>query len=131
MIGMILAIFDLQYFLTNFESSGLSVQKKFRIDFQDGDCGDHLGFPIRTILAIFFISKSPRYFLPNFKSIGISIQEIKFKIDFQDSGHGSHFEFPIETISAIFDLQVTQILPTKFQVSWSFGAREEIQYTFS
>ena len=32
----------------------LSVQEKNRkIDFQDGRHGDHLGFPIRTILAIF------------------------------------------------------------------------------
>ena len=34
---------------TSFESISLSVQeKKFYIDFQDGD---HLGFPIRMILA--------------------------------------------------------------------------------
>ena len=33
-------------------STGLSIQE-FKIDFQDGDCGDHLGFPMRTILAIF------------------------------------------------------------------------------
>ena len=43
----------LQYFLTSFESSGLSVQEELRIDFQDGGHGSHSGFPIRTILAIF------------------------------------------------------------------------------
>ena len=33
---------------------GLSVQeKKFKIDFQDGNCGSHLVFPIGIILAIF------------------------------------------------------------------------------
>ena len=33
---------------------GLSIQeKKFKIDFQGGNCGVHLVFPIRTILAIF------------------------------------------------------------------------------
>ena len=33
---------------------GLSIQeKKFKIDFQDGNCGGHLVFPIETILAIF------------------------------------------------------------------------------
>ena len=33
---------------------GLSIQeKKFKIDFQDGNCGDHLVFPIGMILAIF------------------------------------------------------------------------------
>ena len=36
---------------TSFKSTGLSVQeKKFNIDFQDGD---HLGFPIRMTLATF------------------------------------------------------------------------------
>ena len=44
---------------TSFESSGLLVQeKKFNIDFQ---VGGHLGFPIRTILAL-LIYKSPQYF---------------------------------------------------------------------
>ena len=33
---------------------GLSIQeKKFKIDFQDVNCGSHLGFPIRMILATF------------------------------------------------------------------------------
>ena len=57
MIGMILAIFDLQVtpmLLPSLESTGLSVQeKKRKIDFQDGCHGGHLGFPIGTILAIF------------------------------------------------------------------------------
>ena len=43
-----------QYFLSSFESIGLSVQeKKFKIDFQDGNCGDHIVFLIRRILANF------------------------------------------------------------------------------
>ena len=42
------------YFLSSFESIGLSVQaKKFKIDFQDGNYGSHLVFPIRMILASF------------------------------------------------------------------------------
>ena len=33
---------------------GLSNQeKKFKVDFQDGNCGGHLVFPIGTILATF------------------------------------------------------------------------------
>ena len=43
------------------------------------------------------------------------------KIDFQDGGHGSHLGFPIRTILAIFDLQVTPMLPTKYQVNWPRG----------
>ena len=47
---MILAVFYLQVatcFLPNFESIGLSVQEKFKIDFQDGS--QDLGFQIGTI----------------------------------------------------------------------------------
>ena len=40
-----------QYFLSSFESTGLSVQEKMRkIDFQDSG---HLGFLIGIILAVF------------------------------------------------------------------------------
>ena len=43
-----------QCLLPSLESIGLSVQeKKLNIDFQDGGHGGHLGFLIRTILAIF------------------------------------------------------------------------------
>ena len=53
---MILASFDLQVTLMlsiKFQVIGLLVQKKRKIDFQDGLHGNHLGFTIRTILAIF------------------------------------------------------------------------------
>ena len=47
-------------FLASLESIGLSVQeKKRKIDFQDGGHGGHLGFPIRTILAIFDLQVTP------------------------------------------------------------------------
>ena len=43
-----------QCLLQSLESNGLSVQeKKLNTDFQDGGHGSHLGFLIRTILAIF------------------------------------------------------------------------------
>ena len=35
-----------------------------------------------------------------------------------------------EQFLAIFDLQVTQILPTKFQVDWHFGSEEVQNKTF-
>ena len=58
---------------------GLSVHEKFKIDFQDGD---HLGFPIRTILATFALQVTS--VLPmKFESIALLVQEKKFKIDFQ------------------------------------------------
>ena len=57
-IGELLAILQAaQYFLPSFEAISLLVQKKQgKIDFQDGD---HLGFPIRTILASFDLTVAP------------------------------------------------------------------------
>ena len=47
-------------FLARLESIGLSVQeKKQKKDFHDGCHGSHLGFPIRTILAIFDLQVTP------------------------------------------------------------------------
>ena len=42
--------------------------------------------------------KSPRCFLPSFKSIGILVQEKKRKIDFQDGPDGRHLGFLIGMI---------------------------------
>ena len=67
----------------------------------------------RNDFSYFLIYQSPRCFQPNFKSIGILVQEKKQKIYFQDGRHGSHLGFPIETILAICNLQVTPMLSTK------------------
>ena len=75
----------------------------------------------RHDFSYFLIYKSPRCFLVSLESIGLSIQEKKRKIDFQDGSHGGHVGFPIGTILAIFDLQVTQMLPTKYRVNWPRG----------
>ena len=66
--------------------------------------------------------KSPWYFLPSFDSIGFSVQEKKFKSDFQDGRH--NLCFPFGKILGISDLQVTAILPTKFQVNRLFGSEK-------
>ena len=76
------------------------------------------------ILAIFFIYKLPRYFLPSFESVGLFVQ--KRKIDFQDSSSDGHLGFPIRKILAIFDLQAVSILPTKFRVDWPSSSGEEV-----
>ena len=60
--------------------------------------------------------RSPDY-QTSFESVGLLVQ--KFNIDFQDVGH---LGFPIRTILATFDLQVTLILPMKFEVVWPFGS---------
>ena len=59
------------------------------------------------------------------KSIGFSVLEKKRKIDFKDGGHGGHLGFPIGTLLTIIDVQVTPMLPTKFQVNWPFGSGVE------
>ena len=41
------------------------------------------------------------------------------------------FDFPIRVILAIFDLQVTRMLPTKFQLNWLFGSGVEATNRFS
>ena len=104
-----------------FWSNGLSIQKKKRkIDFQDGG---HLGFLIRTILAIFDLQITI-ILHTKFESVVLSVQETKrAKKDFQDGHRGGHLGFPIGMILAIFDLQVTLILPTKFWVNWLRGVR--------
>ena len=56
--------------------SAFCLRKEAKIDFQDCGHGGHLGFPIGTILAV-LIYKSPRCFLPSFKSIGPSGEEAK------------------------------------------------------
>ena len=88
------------------------------------------GFPIRTSFAI-SICRSPRCFLPSFESIGPLVQEKKRKVDFQDGRHGHHLGFQIGMILDIVDLQVTPMLPIKFQVNWPFGSGEEANKRFS
>ena len=96
---------------------GLSIQeKKRKIDFQDGNCGGHLVFSIRMILAIFYLQLT-------------SMILTKFQVNwpfgsgeegqnrFQNGCHGGHLGFLIGMIFAIFDLPVTPILPTKFRVN--------------
>ena len=53
------------------------------------------------------------------------------KIDFQDRGQSGHLGFPIGTILAIIDLQVTPMLPIKFQVDLPHASREEAKNRFS
>ena len=73
------------------------------------------------IVAIFDQQVTP--ILPNFESMGLSIQERKFN-DFQDGYCGGHLVFPIGTSLAIFDLQVTLVILTKFQVNWLSSGEE-------
>ena len=91
---------------------GLSIQEKFTIDFQDGNCGGNHVFPIRTILAVFDLQVISM--ILSFKLIGFSVQKKIRKIFFQDGRHGGHLGFSIAKTLAIFDLQVTLMIRTKF-----------------
>ena len=74
-------------------------------------------FPIGIILKI-LMYKSFRYFVSSFKSNDLPVQEKKFKTDFRNGGN---LGFPVGRILADYHLQIIPILPTKFQVNWSFG----------
>ena len=79
----------------------------------------------------YMIYKSPRSFLASFESVSLLVQEKKRQIDFQDGGHEDHLGFSISTILAIFDLQVIQMLPSKFRLNWPLGLGEEAKNRFS
>ena len=50
-----MALYSSPDYQTFRESVGFWVQRKFKIDFQDSGYGSHLGFPIRTVLASFYL----------------------------------------------------------------------------
>ena len=76
----------------------------------------------------FFICKSPLCFLPSKLAFWFRRRSEKY---FQDGSSGGHLGFSNRTVLAIFDLQVTLLLPIKFQVNWPFGSGEEAKNRFS
>ena len=93
---------------------GLSIQEKFKTDFQDGNCGCHLVFLIGTILAIFDLQVTTMI-LTKFQvnwPLG-SGEEVKNRFSRWPSWQPSWI--PIGTSLVIFDLPVTPMLPTKFE----------------
>ena len=113
---------------TKFRVNWHSVQeKKRKIDFQDGRHSDHLGFPIRTILAIFDLQVTPK--LPTLVWINWffgSGEEGENR--FSRLPHGSHLGF---LKGLFFYLQVTLMLPTSFEstgLSVQEKKRKEIDF---
>ena len=98
-IATIWAIFHLhalRCFLSSFDSIGFSIQKKKgKIDFQDG-CP--LGFPIKTILAIFISTSHPNPSYQFSNQLALWFRKISEKKEFQDGRHDGHLGFPIQTI---------------------------------
>ena len=66
---------------------------------------------------LLLIYKSPRYFQLTLSQLPFRFRRKSSKPIFQDGHYSRNLGFPIATIWAIFDLQVTLMLPTKFQVS--------------
>ena len=102
-IRMILATVDLQVtsiLPMNFESIALSVQEKTKSIqvFEMAAISAICDF-LSQRFELFFIYKSPRCYLPSFKSIGLSVQKKKGKINFQ---YSRHLGFLIGTILAMF-----------------------------
>ena len=152
-----MALYRSPDYQTTFESICFSVQeKKFNIDFQDsGHQNDFIYFlstshlDTSNELAFWFRIKKVQnrfstwllrrpswisdqndfiYFCSTiFKSIGNSFQEKKGKNRF------SRWQplRPSWISLAIFFLQVTPMLPAKFQVNWHFGSGEEAKNMFS
>ena len=98
-------------FLSSFQSMGLSFQeKKFKIDFQNGNYGGHLGFPIRMILAMRPWRPSRISAQNNFNNVlSTSHTDASYQVLNQ-------LAFWFAKILALFDLHVSPMLPTKFQV---------------
>ena len=62
-------------------NTSYSTCSRFEIDFQDGNHGGHLGFPVGMILAIFNLQVDPT--LPiQFESIGLTVQEVEVENKF-------------------------------------------------
>ena len=90
---------------TKFLDNCLLVQEEEqKIEFQDDHQGSHLGFGIRTILAIFDLQVTP---MQVSSQLAFGFRRRSEKID---------FGFLIRMILAMFDLQFTPMLPIKLQV---------------
>ena len=59
----------------------------------------------------------------------MAFKEKNLEISFQDGNCGGHVGFPLGTILAIFDLQVTPILPIKFQVNCLSVHEKKLKYS--
>ena len=117
-----------QYFLSSFESTGLSVkEKKFKIEFQDGDCGGPIGFLIGTISAIFDLKVHSTNFQVSWHFGTLApVYQVSSRLASWFKRRNSARVFKVAAI-----LQIALICPTKFWVNGPFGLGEETQNRFS
>ena len=85
---------------------GLSIQEKFEIDFQDGNCGGHLVFPIGMILAIFYLQVT---------TMTLTKFQVNWPFGSEEAKNSGHLGFQIGRILAIFDLQSPLYFLTSFE----------------
>ena len=108
-----------QYFLPSFELTGLLVQQKFKIHFQDGRRCGHLEFPIGKILALFDLHVTLT--LPT--KVQVNSPHFSGEV-FQNRFSRSRPPWiSIRNVLTNFVLQVITILPTKFRVILAFKFR--------
>ena len=79
----------------------------------------------------FWPTSHPDTFYQVSSQLAFLFRRKQVKKDFQYGGHCWYLGFPILTMLTIFDQQISQILPTKFWVNWSFSSGEEVQNRFS
>ena len=114
---------------------GLSTEKKkFKIDFQDGNCGSNLVFLIQKFLAIFDLQVTSMI-LTKFQVNWPFCSEVKNRfsrwLPWPPSWISNQNNFTLLLLYFFFNLQVTPMLPTKFRVNWPFGSGEEAKNRFS
>ena len=69
----------------------------------------------------------PKYLLPSFGLIRLTVREQMSLEDFQDSRHGGHLGYWSETSLAILNLYVALMAPIKFQPNltiWEISVEE-------
>ena len=108
-------------FPSSFKSISPSVQqKKRKVDFQD----DHLECPIGKILAIFDLQVNPDAFCK-------ASSQLAFRFRRNETNRFLWWHPSWSSDLAIFNPQVTQMLPTKFQVNWLLNSGAEAKKIFS
>ena len=78
----------------------------------------------RNDFSYLWSTSHPNIFYQISNQLAFFVQKKKQKINFLDGRHGGHLGFPM---LALINLQVTSMLPIKFQVNWPFASGEEVK----
>ena len=112
-----------------FSSGEEAKKKKKKKKIKNGCHGDHLGFLIRTILAIFDVQVTPM--LPTMIQVNWPFSSGEEKNRFSRWQPWQPSWISDQNNFSFFDQQVTPMLPTEFQVNRPFGSRGEANNRYS